>query len=78
MTNPEQTSEAGEALRNALAAWDKYDPDISTDKVIRQANELANRVRAVLLEVELEWDVDYEPGGECDPAKQPEDSSNVG
>lgn len=34
--------------KTALALWDRYQPDISTDQVIEQAIDVAEALRAVL------------------------------
>lgn len=42
------TVEQIEVLKAALQAWDAYEPETNTDRIIRQAEAMAAAIRAVL------------------------------
>ncbi len=46
------TGEEVERARLALAAWDRYDPDISSADILNQANEMGDVIRSVLALIE--------------------------
>lgn len=40
-----------DAMIEALRAWDAYEPDITTERMVKQANAMAEAIRAVLAPV---------------------------
>lgn len=47
----EQTDTASVAIgraRKALAAWDRYEPHLTSEGITRQANDMANAIREIL------------------------------